>query len=110
MTRYEQAVEGLDIARKSGLVRVRDGHTTWVCLRSAYEQAQMDLSEQDEDPEDEAGGEAYSALCSAITGPTIVGDGCELGTREERQALARRAVQEGLLDADEYLAQRYVAA
>lgn len=102
-TRYEQAVEGLDIAVAGRVVRVRDGNDTWLVSREIWAHAKETMSAQSayamaDDSEDLGGMEAYTDLCSLTARYAREGEGAVLsvagssyGTPAHRSDLAGMA-------------------
>lgn len=97
----EQAVAGLQVAKSSGVVRVRDGQDTWLARRHHFEAALDRLAKRPADESDEGGAEAYGALCRGVAGPVVTLIGTPRGAERARRMLVRAAVDQGLLDADE---------
>jgi hypothetical protein len=94
-TRYEQAIDGLTIRSRGGVVSVDDGYDVWLCSQEAYDRAQGCLEALA--PVRGEGGHvaAYDALCSAVSGDiaSLVG-----GSRGDADRLVRTAVDAGLID------------
>lgn len=101
--RYEQAIEGLDVAEGSAVVVVADGHCTWIAGRDDYDQARAVLMAREplDDEDDEADAEAYAQLCRAIRGPVASTDGGSTrGTAAQQAILALAAESDELIDSD----------
>ena len=110
MTRYEQAINELNIATAEGVVRVRDGHTTWLCEKAKWDDAAEQLDRRDAllNDDGDGGAEAYFQLCVAVVAPVVCLDGSDRGTEEEMVGLVVRAVRGELLRDTEPLAVRWI--
>lgn len=97
MTMADQAVSGLDVEIDSGIVRVRDGHDTWLCRESAWDAAIAGLAARDAIVA-EACADAYSALCAAVRSPVASINGTSRG---DIVTLVREAYDVELIDADD---------
>lgn len=101
--RFQQAIEGLRIDKGEGVVRVRDGQTTWLCRARAWHamQAQLESQPPREDEPDYMTGKqsAYEDLCRAVSSPIISLGGTDRGPEAERRKLARWAAKADLLPA-----------
>lgn len=97
---YEMAVRGLDVVRKAGMVRVRDGEDTWLCRARAWRAAEIALASRTADDSDESGSEAYGLLCGKVRniGPIASINGTSKGQYE---TLVREAYEAELIDADD---------
>jgi hypothetical protein len=94
LTMAEQAVTGLEVAIADGVVRVRDGHDTWLCTRGEWDRAIGKLADMEADESDEGGAEAYTALCATVRAPIASIDGPCKG---DFAALVRDAVDAGVI-------------
>lgn len=102
--RYELAVDGLRISIGEHAVLVRDGQTSWIGERWAWDEIRQRLEARAaDDAADEAGMHAYGELCADMDGTVAIinGGGSQQGTRAERDALVRLAVDDGLIEQDE---------
>jgi hypothetical protein len=97
-TMASAAIQGLNVTCRNGIVRVRDGQDTWLCTAAAWDAAVAKLDAKPADSDDENGAEAYGALCSEVADPVATAIG---GCRGEWRALVRRAIEAGLVDADD---------
>ena len=83
---------GIDVETVDGVVRVRDGVDTWLCLESGWD-AMVERVRDGEIirgmPSDEqAHAEIYSAVCAAVRGAVLSVAGSNRGTPEEQRQLA----------------------
>ena len=115
--RWEQAINGLDVAGADGIVRVRDGQDTWLCWRVEWDEARRAMQTlepvlyqdfEDEEPRGDEG-EAYTQLCQAISEGVSLNGGWQ-GDRERCIEMLERALVEGLIDEGEALAKELESA
>jgi hypothetical protein len=97
---FGTALEGIDVEAAGGVVRVRDGHDTWLCREAEWDamvervrSGAVRLSGADED----GYCDDYSTICAAVRGPVLTLNGSDHGTLEERRELLRAAVEAELL-------------
>ena len=103
-TLADQAIDGLDVVSARGVVRVRDGHTTWLCRESQWDAALAALAQRPALDDEDAGMHAYSDLCQRVRGPVVDRDASPRGSREEIAEMLRDAISGGLIDEDDALA------
>ena len=60
----EQATAGIDVTREAGIVLVRDGQDSWLCLADRYDSVIADMR----DEEGTTPAEAYGLLCERVVG------------------------------------------
>jgi hypothetical protein len=102
--RYEQAVDGLgDMPYGGGVVRIRDGHTYWLCSETAFDRAAEELRALPPLEGDEGGAEAYGELCRLTCRRSpiaaVAGDSRH-GSDVAQHALIAGALYAGIIDAD----------
>ena len=97
----EQATAGIDVTREAGIVLVRDGQDSWLCLADRYDSVIADMR----DEEGTTPAEAYGLLCERVVGrgsPVASINGTSRDSKAGTAAdLVTRAVDAGLIDADE---------
>jgi hypothetical protein len=108
-TLWEQATEGLTVAREHGIVSVYDGQDQWLCREYAWDDASVELGRMPalDSGEDSDEAEAYDRLCRTVAGPICSTIGTDRGDVDALADLARRAIGAGLIDEDSPIAERY---
>lgn len=110
MNLYEQAREGLRIARAQGLVRVDDGQTQWVCEAVEWDEMRAQLERLPRLTGEDASALAYAELCDSVGGTVISDSGANRQVVDETtRELARRAVAAELIRPDGWVVREYLA-
>ncbi len=108
----EQVTAGIDVTREAGVVLIRDGQDSWLCLADRYDEVLEDMREDAPLAGDAAAAEVYGLLCARVVGrgsPVASINGTSRDSKAGTAAeLVTRAVRAGLIDAEE--AASYAAA
>lgn len=103
----EAALDGVDVEAAGGVVRVRDGHDTWLCWEMEWDamtERVLDGAVRLTGPDDEGRSDDYSTICTSVRGPVLSLNGGDRGTPEQRAELLRAAVAAELAEPGRYAA------
>ena len=104
-TMMDAALEGIEVEVAGGVVRVRDGHDTWLCWEREWDAMAERVDEgavRLSGPDDEGYSDDYSTICGAVRGPVLSLNGGDRGTPAERSRLLVAAVAADLAEPERY--------
>ena len=104
-TMMDAALEGIGVEAAGGVVRVRDGHDTWLCWElewDAMTERVLSGAVRLAGPDDEGRSDDYSTICNAVRGPVLSLNGGDRGSPEARAKLLSAAVAADLAEPGRY--------